>query len=186
MDRASLADKPSYNALSYTWGAPNFTQSICINGRCFRVTKNLQSALFHLRQQHESVVVWIDAVCINQKDNEEKSHQVQQMQRIYEEAQLVLIWLGPARDESDVAMDNDKEDEEDDGLTLEQILSQVTNKHGTQAALPTGAIYHLLQRPWWQRVWVVQELGAARKAIFMCGSRSIDANRMSTALTIFR
>lgn len=221
MDRASLADKPSYNALSYTWGAPNFTQSICINGRCFRVTKNLQSALFHLRQQHESVVVWIDAVCINQKDNEEKSHQVQQMQRIYEEAQLVLIWLGPARDESDVAMDSlkqigeqyaksvvikrwefrcfcarwlhllvnfrdDKEDEEDDGLTLEQILSQVTNKHGTQAALPTGAIYHLLQRPWWQRVWVVQELGAARKAIFMCGSRSIDANRMSTALTIFR
>lgn len=52
-----------------------------------------------------SVILWADAICIDQIDNDEKSHQVQQMRRVYEMAESTLVWLGPAADNSDILID---------------------------------------------------------------------------------
>ncbi|KAE9382101.1 hypothetical protein N431DRAFT_458641 [Stipitochalara longipes BDJ] len=84
---ASLDDKPDYAAFSVS------------------VTRNLHSALEHLQYDKEVRIIWIDALCINQSDNEEKSWQVQLMREIYQHATFVSIWLGPADTTSDKVMD---------------------------------------------------------------------------------
>jgi hypothetical protein len=101
----SLDDKPDYAALSYTWGDPRDTEMITVGLSSVPVTQKLYSALEHLRYDKTVRVIWIDALCINQGDNEEKSWQVQLMREIYQRASFVTIWLGPADGTSDEVMD---------------------------------------------------------------------------------
>ncbi|KAH6701241.1 heterokaryon incompatibility, partial [Leptodontidium sp. MPI-SDFR-AT-0119] len=89
----------SYKALSYAWGDSTMTKGIIINNCKSRVLASLHSALFNLHigvlaGKEESTYIWADAICINQKDNDEKTHEVQQMKRIYENATEVIVWLG--------------------------------------------------------------------------------------------
>ena len=70
---ASLDDKLDYVALSYTWGDPRDTEIITVGHSSVSVTRNLHSALEHLQYGKMVRVLWIDALCINQSDNEEKS-----------------------------------------------------------------------------------------------------------------
>lgn len=102
---ASLDDRPDYVALSYTWGNPRDTEKITVDQSLVSVTRNLRSALEHLRYERTIRIFWIDAICINQLDNEEKSWQVQLMSEIYQRATFVSIWLGPADATSDKVMD---------------------------------------------------------------------------------
>jgi hypothetical protein len=101
----SLDDKPNYAALSYTWGDPRDTEMITVGLSSVPVTRNLYSALEHLRYDNTVRLMWIDALCINQMDDEEKSWQVQLMREIYQRASFVTIWLGPADGTSDEVMD---------------------------------------------------------------------------------
>jgi hypothetical protein len=100
----SLDDKPDYAALSYTWGDARDTKMITVGLSSVSVTQNLYSALEHLRYDKTARVIWIDALCINQRDNEEKSWQVQLMREIYQRASFVTLWLGPADATSDEVM----------------------------------------------------------------------------------
>jgi hypothetical protein len=68
--------------------------SILVNEQAFQVSGRLKWALYRLWSTHVKRVFWIDAICINQNDNVEKSHQVGQMRAIYEKACQVLIYLG--------------------------------------------------------------------------------------------
>ncbi|KAF1960665.1 hypothetical protein CC80DRAFT_387660, partial [Byssothecium circinans] len=105
ISHVSLGQTPPYLALSYTWGDSSQTGIILVGGAFFQVGKNLEIALAHLTKDEEPLTLWIDALCIDQTDNVEKSEQVQQMQHIYSRAASVINWLGPAADYSDVAMD---------------------------------------------------------------------------------
>lgn len=100
-----MDDEPLYTALSYVWGTDKPSTAVLINGKLVLVRKNLAAALRHLRQIDCSLNIWIDAICINQDDKEEKSHQVEMMAKIYKSCVEVLAWLGPADDESDIAME---------------------------------------------------------------------------------
>jgi hypothetical protein len=100
----SLDDKPDYAALSYTWGDPRDTQTIMIGSCSVPVTRNLYFALKHLQYKKTARVIWVDALCINQSDNEEKGWQVELMREIYQRATFVSIWLGLADDTSDKVM----------------------------------------------------------------------------------
>ena len=91
-----------YEALSYTWGGTDKPYEIEINGRRMPVTKNLSLALRHLRYPGRDRILWIDAICINQNNNEERGHQVQQMASIYKKAEQVIVWLGRATPETDL------------------------------------------------------------------------------------
>ncbi|KAF3022020.1 hypothetical protein E8E14_012334 [Neopestalotiopsis sp. 37M] len=95
---ASLGTKP-YTALSYTWGppfegAPSGHRSITLCDSSFRVTDNLFQALAHLRNTETSLLLWVDAICIDQNDNVERNHQVARMANIYRSADQVYAWLG--------------------------------------------------------------------------------------------
>ena len=100
LETVSLNDSPKYNALSYTWGKPELTHQIWVNNAILPVTESLAVALRHLRQESEILILWVDAVCINQRDTDEKNHQVRQMAEVYRHAAQVFVWLGPAADES--------------------------------------------------------------------------------------
>ncbi|CAM6000725.1 unnamed protein product [Sphagnum balticum] len=91
---ASLDAEPRYDALSYMWGDPSVTRSIQLDdSNKFQVTVNLENALRDLRLIDRSMILWVNAVCINQGDIEERNHQVQLMQAIYQGASVVRAWL---------------------------------------------------------------------------------------------
>ena len=196
---ASLDDNTDYNALSYAWGDPNKTVTILVDDCIFHATENLESALRHV-QASESESLWIDAVCINQRNDAEKSSQVQMMGSIYERAKTVIIWLGPEREHSGPAM---KLTEElgDHAMLLNELQRQTSNlgdpalvhKLNTQIldlflqldrfswiTLMTD----LLNRAWWRRLWVLQELLLAKNAIMACGFHTAPWLKFSAILNL--
>ncbi|RYP15316.1 hypothetical protein DL765_005797 [Monosporascus sp. GIB2] len=92
---ASIDDPPRYSALSYTWGTTPRTKTVLINGQSFLVTDNLWAALWHLRLPDRKRIIWIDAICIDQTNIEERNRVVLRMKDIYERAEEVIAWLGP-------------------------------------------------------------------------------------------
>ncbi|KAF2999466.1 hypothetical protein E8E13_008243 [Curvularia kusanoi] len=82
-----------YEAISYVWGDPNDRKTIYLHGHTFTVTKNLYSALLHMRRTEERIL-WVDALCINQGDMEERASQVQQMGSVYKQADVVVVYVG--------------------------------------------------------------------------------------------
>jgi hypothetical protein len=103
----SLDANPAYEALSYTWGSDTDNPSckMLCSGIEIPITKNCYDALRNLTKSLKLQTIWIDAICINQKDNNEKSHQIPLMCDIYGKAKRVLIWLGVEAGESDKAID---------------------------------------------------------------------------------
>ena len=101
-----LASSHAYRALSYAWGHPEAEKrEITLEGSTLMVQPNLDSALRHLRSKVFPLIIWVDAVCINQSDLKERGQQVMLMREVYLNATIVNVWLGPASDESDRAMD---------------------------------------------------------------------------------
>jgi Heterokaryon incompatibility protein (HET) len=96
----SLDERPSFQALSYVWGEKTDTRPIIVSDTKVRVTANLFLALSHIRKDSDDVVLWIDALCINQADVFERNHQVQLMRSIFSNATKVIAWLGPASNSS--------------------------------------------------------------------------------------
>jgi hypothetical protein len=89
----TFAQKPKYEALSYTWGDETTKEKISINGKEFEVGQTLFDALKHIRYTHSDRVLWIDAICINQANVPEKNQQIRMIPFTYSKASLVLIWL---------------------------------------------------------------------------------------------
>ena len=101
-----LVPSPHYAAVSYTWGKLGGEREfIELNGKQFAVQKNLYEFLRALQAWREPRALWIDAICINQHRLQERNHQVHLMSTIFTKAAEVLVWLGPATDTSDEAMD---------------------------------------------------------------------------------
>jgi len=99
-------DWGDYLALSYVWGPATLKRHIILNDLRFAVTDNLYHALHQLRscrRMHEGFKLWVDAICINQDDVQERSEQVARMRDIYTFAWQVVIWLGPEANHSDLA-----------------------------------------------------------------------------------
>jgi len=156
LSKVSLKEVPSYQALSYTWGDPRSTLQIYLDGRPHQVTTNLESALRHLRLATESRVLWIDALCINQGDTLERNSQVMQMNGVYWKASDVVIWLGEEAGNSDLAFDAFEMLPKIESIHWDPVANPILDKvlRGRKYSL---AIEKMFQRPWWHRVWTVQE-----------------------------
>jgi hypothetical protein len=89
-----LANEPIYKALSYAWGSPKATRPILVNGYQHSVTVNLESALRRLRQPNNDLTLWVDALCINQSNNPERTEQVNLMRDIFSSPEEVIVYLG--------------------------------------------------------------------------------------------
>lgn len=125
-----------FEALSYTWGGEQRPCSITIKDQSLDVTANLYTALLHLRDRSLERILWIDAICIDQNNLEERSQQVQLMAMIYSKAYCVLVWLGEATDNIDGALED-----------IQHAANGEFIKHSNK-------IFNLLQQPWFRRIWV--------------------------------
>lgn len=96
LSTVSLDSAPEFTALSYAWGDPDKTKPITVDNEPFDVTVNLELGLRAIRKRWRRRVLWVDAICINQKDVQEKNVQVPQMGRLFSTAPAVLAWLGPS------------------------------------------------------------------------------------------
>lgn len=181
-----IHDPIRYDALSYTWGNPYDTLLISIGGYAFNITKNLDAALRQLRLSKTIRILWVDAICINQADLQEKSLQVPRMHEIYSGADKVIVWLGESSDLSDIALDLIQNaaavTRKETGVKLDKVFDPSTTPPSDteqvlwQKAVDEGwkSLTLLFSRPWWSRVWVVQEVVFSQSCIVLCGSRAID------------
>ncbi|KAH8746056.1 heterokaryon incompatibility protein-domain-containing protein [Hyaloscypha sp. PMI_1271] len=175
----------SYEALSYTWGTIQMTAQITVDGSIMHVTSNLYAALRHLRFEDKDRILWIDAICIDMHNMSERNHQVQQMTYIYSEAEQIVVWLGEATEESDLAMDFMKQLQENIAkiqgdwrdsaqLWIHPQLGLGDTNTLQNARLRKGMEF-MLGRPWFRRIWILPEIANARVAIILCGKKSISA-----------
>jgi hypothetical protein len=101
-----LDDNLSYSALSYAWGNPLPSREVvCEAGESLSITENCYNALQQLRHRFRRQTLWVDSICIDQANEEEKSHEVSLMRDIYNWAEKVYIWLGKGTTRSDYAFD---------------------------------------------------------------------------------
>jgi hypothetical protein len=187
-----LSYRPEYEALSYVWGDKDGTERVFLSsGKHLLATRNLVDALRRLRHVGESRVLWVDALCINQRDLEERAAQVTQMGKIYSWASKVLIWLG--------------EEEENEGYRFLRLMDDVHDILSTYSplyhiripspstpeetkksqmlyediqSLDVDPLIQLLKRPWFRRAWVVQEVVKSREAVLIWGRTWISWDRM--------
>jgi hypothetical protein len=131
-----------YEALSYVWGDENKTMRIFINEHVFLITANLHAALVHLRDRSFERIIWVDAVCINQENRKEKGQQIQFMAKIYSQANRVVVWLGEATNDGDLALEKIRD------AGGKKSTNSSNNKSIQRAVLA------LLERPWFRRIWV--------------------------------
>ncbi|CAG9996467.1 unnamed protein product [Clonostachys byssicola] len=183
------ADCIPYEALSYTWGFESEPAEVKLNGEVAWVTWNLYMALSCLRLSDRDRLLWVDALCINQSNDQERGHQVSHMKQIYQNAEQVLIWLGRAGDDVDLLFDlmtqlerramlhsNYRKQSPDSWRAIWPAM--VEEQGGTQSAVYVKrrtAMLELLQREWFRRIWVLQEAASARRALIVCGWRSISS-----------
>lgn len=175
IEHVPLGEPPCYKGLSYCWGDRNDTRKIHVNGVEVQVTRNLESALRDLGR-HESVCLWVDALCINQSDLDERGRQVLRMGDIYKNASETICWLGDEADNSSLAFDLiqilSRTNDGFESTQYEKVLMRLYrpsenheyNTHWT-------AILLLFRRPYWARVWIIQEIVASSKVLVRCGSR---------------
>lgn len=166
MSHVPLSASPLYEALSYTWGDANTNpRSIRIDSCSLEVASNLHDALQRLRSEETERTMWIDAICINQKDLDEKAQQVSLMKSIYSSAQNVVIWLGQEKGTTALAMK---------WLRGLSAFYKWAWRGGPAEDPIETALAEFFTHLWWGRVWIVQELVFARHASFVCGKQHIE------------
>lgn len=196
--------RPIYEALSYTWWSEKEPELAYIQDQQQRVSSqyilqiggNLACALRHLRQRDKCRTLWIDAICIDQSNIREREEQVARMAQIYKSAHRVVVWLG------------DSNEEHNSGLalrTMDYMGKQMIITHdGWSFAAPDAdephwcearcplpfqedqwvAISSILRRPWFGRVWIIQEIQLANKfAILQCGHDQLLWSRFRNAIS---
>ena len=206
MTHCNFLENPAtaYECLSYSWGSkaqdsetimvrPWFTEESCRSEtqpycpyEMIRVTETLASALRDLRRSEEVRVMWIDALCIEQSNNHEKSRQVQLMGKVYQHASRVVVWLGPMTDDSRRAFDLLHDLSAQVEMTsagvdpCASVKPSPTSKDPDLALLSSPlpfdgedlrSIHHLLYRSWFERLWIRQEIFlSSPSAIITCGA----------------
>lgn len=161
----SLNDKVQFEALSYVWGLPTPRHNIVVDDASFTVSTNLHGALKALRRGKKSRVLWVDAICINQDDDDEKAYQVPLMGRLYTEAPRTIIWFGETNENIDALVSwldaHGPERKLLSGLRLGTRRLRFSEKAGREEDLMMLKVAHgffdILTTKYWYRMWTFQE-----------------------------
>ncbi|MDI1487632.1 MAG: hypothetical protein OHK93_006902 [Ramalina farinacea] len=163
---------PRYQALSYTWGQPRRSDRVLVDDKFYiSITPNLLRALLQLRRK-KPVTIWIDAICINQEDIQERSSQVRIMAKIYYEAKEIIVWI-----------DSGAQSESSDDAPWVIILPHSSLGEGEKRALEQGETrivelpryaLEMFRQTWFTRIWILQEIAYARKITIYFGTEKIE------------
>lgn len=159
-------DRPSYRALSYTWGVDDAQHPLHTGGgTVLMIRDNLRSALLALRGRN-SCWLWVDAVCIDQESADERSHQVKLMAEIYSSANIVVIWLHSAGEQDDL--------QKAFGFIESSVVYSLALEDGGRPQdQGTPELWKLVQKfigyRYWTRKWIIQETVFARTVMLRAG-----------------
>ncbi|RYO82603.1 hypothetical protein DL763_008186 [Monosporascus cannonballus] len=161
LEHVNLQQGPIYEAVSYTWADEKGDDSICRKIQCghgdqfIGITKNCEAALLRLRKRDADRRLWIDAVCIDQSNIQERNHQVKNMIAIFRSALRVLVFLGEG------------------SPILNRLVDYMSNDTGGQ--LPQVLDFTSLFRSrWFHRVWVLQEVAVAKSVLVIYGTKQMS------------
>ncbi|KAI1760275.1 heterokaryon incompatibility protein-domain-containing protein [Hypoxylon sp. FL1150] len=154
----TLDGNTQYEALSYVWGNLTMDRRIYVNQERISITHSLHRALIHLRHETRIRVLWVDALCINQTNIQEREAQVSRIYNIYNHATRVVVWLNTAP------------------FGIRQAFQAAQrNKLPTDYHFGTvRVVSKILASPWWMRVWVVQEFIVAKSVVIQCSDYTIE------------
>ncbi|KAI4601964.1 hypothetical protein KJ359_010830 [Pestalotiopsis sp. 9143b] len=177
----SSKDLVEYEALSYTWGAPDFTETLHVvkdedKTSVIKITTNLRNALQRIRLENQKRLLWVDAVCINQQDDSDKSKQIPAMAHIFSAASRVLVWLGTSA-HGQIALANIKKN-----LRIRSTGSKKLEAHFSSLE---SSFHALVVLPWFRRRWIIQEVVLAADVTVMCGREEISLIHLFRALGDF-
>ncbi|KAF2749206.1 HET-domain-containing protein [Sporormia fimetaria CBS 119925] len=167
-----------YEALSYVWGGER-TETVYCDGCEIKATPNLVSALWRLRHHAKNLslqrALWVDSICVNQDDTAERGHQVRLMRDIYSHATRVLIWLG----------DHTSVTEKLRRFKYGYLPYYTSDGETDNRSLRTRSksVQEIWGAPWFERVWVIQEVVFAPKGLVMSGEEYVDWEQLVTAAT---
>lgn len=148
---------PAYTAVSYTWGNDVPSETIMLDGRLFRVRPNLWSCLYYLglfSHDAEWKYLWVDAICIDQRNDQERNDQVSRMDKTYRDATCVSVWLGLAPQEP-------------------ELLHSPTKILGSSSFDWVTSLHDLASRSYWSRCWVIQEYKLGKHVQLHCSDSSV-------------
>ena len=166
-----------YEAISYTWGQPILTFALYVDdGTQVFVTENLDRALRYLRRHDRDRLLWADAASINQTDNAEKAEQIPLMVQIFRGAQRVIAWLDPGRDTTIEQNSMRKLDR----LSRKPRFAKWENTEGR------SEILSLFDLPWFNRLWIVQEIVFSLDICLICGDTELSFSRLLVALSVLK
>lgn len=196
-------DAPNYIALSYVWGEPTFNVA---NVDSIEINLSLGEAfghlLFRITEQRE-LQIWVDQLCINQRDIKEKEQQVKLMWRIFAGAKQVIGWLGPAFEGSDEALDDlivfaGAHDNASEGQ-YPQLIRRRFGEHPSVEAIFSyignimllgsdlrARMLRLFSLSWFSRRWIAQEVCLASDLLVCCGCRSISGEQLFQAISLIQ
>lgn len=148
-------------------------QKFYVQGTVYNFLQTLQASAEIQQRLQNGEYFWLDAICINQNNIAETKQQTSNMHEIYKAARHVYAWLGISYDRSSLAMD---------------FMSHLTPSTSPQEPVPSSqwwtqshsedqywSLYYLFNRPYWQRIWVVQEFLLARDTTLLCGNRAVPS-----------
>lgn len=165
-----LTDTPFYDVLSYRWGNPECTRHIQVDDQLSFVTDNLYAALLRLRREDEKRTIWIDQLCIDQLNMEEKVVQIRLMRQIYSNCSQCFIWMDEINNGISQA---DAESVLDvlswmanSNLPVPLCLASTSTFQGPIQALRSIAVD---DHQWWERIWTVQEAILPSDKVFLWG-----------------
>ena len=184
LEHVRLSHHPIYEALSYVWESNLKPRRVKCEGKFIDITESLFSALRRLRHEDKQKVIWVDAICINQNNETDKNHQVALMGRIYAHSHKTLAWI---KEESDEAMERvsnyisrlDKyvssQARGDQSFDLHtgpiSITNHVLREISSNWALEFFEVLGpLFERPWFSRLWVLQEVVLSRHMEMVFGT----------------
>ena len=179
---SDLNTNPSYTAISYCWGNPIELREIQVQEESLRISRTLRNALHYVRDETRSRVFWADQICINQADIAERGHQVNVMGRIFKGAKNVSVYLtgSNARIDRTATLESISD--------IDNMIAKELAEFGHFGKIPTvsqkdfhmyeGFNWKLLKEifscPWFDRTWVIQEVGLAQEVVVHYGGVTIN------------
>lgn len=179
LENTTLSIRPEYTALSYTWadadGNRDLSEVIFLGDLWIPlpITRNCAAALRRLRSRHQDQILWVDSICMNQSSKDEKSHQVGLMRDIFSRATSVRLFLGG--------------DEDTPEARLLQRTSENLFYKGNQGDIIWAALHDhvavraLFDRPYWSRIWVIQEILLSKVVLLVLGQTAIPLQSLLQA-----
>jgi hypothetical protein len=161
-------------ALSYIWGPLLPATDVVVNGQILTITESLEQILRAIRLPSDDSAVWIDAICINQSDVLERNCTVPRIATIYDAAVAVFCYIGPFDDSTNEALDFVQHLQEP--MMMVDSLGNWDIGRDQKIGLEVyprlcAALYELLTRPYFHRVWILQEVAYASNPVIGCGHR---------------